>query len=112
VTQVQKDNYAVNVTVSEGAGATATTLSTNLEYTEGSGMNELNLSYTGGAAAAAGSASDKLQLSAGDTGLGRSGSGNLIYHVTIDVYRKKAGGGTEVTYGNEDLLTTLEGTKE
>lgn len=124
--EAQKQIYSIGLDVKEGVralterdeggneipSASVTMLTTNLEYVAGNDtLNELQLKYSGNVLPPGLAMSDVLNLSAGSAdGLKRKEASTCIYNVTIEVYDKKDGEG-EVTYGAEDLLTTIEGTK-
>jgi hypothetical protein len=97
--------YSVDVQVLGGGSDPQLSISTNMEYTEGSSGNEMLLTYSGGTLPVGKSLTDALSVSAGDEGLQNPASATRIYDVTIEVYRKAP------NYDENDLLTTLEGTK-
>jgi prepilin-type N-terminal cleavage/methylation domain-containing protein len=98
-------NYSVDVQVLGGGSDPQLSISTNMEYTEGSTGNEMLLTYSGGTIPVGKTLTDALSVSAGDEGLQNPASATRIYDVTIEVYRKAP------NYDENDLLTTLEGTK-
>jgi hypothetical protein len=98
-------NYSVDVQVLGGGSDPQLSISTNMEYTEGSTGNEMLLTYSGGTLPVGKTLTDALSVSAGDEGLQNPASATRIYDVTIEVYRKAP------NYDENDLLTTLEGTK-
>jgi prepilin-type N-terminal cleavage/methylation domain-containing protein len=102
--------YSVDVKVLGTGSNPETTVVTNMAYTEGQANNQMLLSYTGGTLPVGKTLTEALHVSAGDAGLQNAGAGTRIYNVSIEVYRKKNGGGA-VTYEEKDLLTTLDGTK-
>jgi hypothetical protein len=109
-TTVADAKYSVDVKVLGTSSDPQTTVVTNMTYNEGQAGNEMLLSYTGATLPAGKTLTEALHVSAGDEGLQNPGTATRIYDVTIEVYRKKNGGGA-ATYEKEDLLTTLDGTK-
>lgn len=113
---MQKSRYSLGVKVEEGSRnvdqkdadgnrVCVTPLATNLTYDKLTPAgSELQLSYSGNSIPMGVTAADILDLSAGADGLGRGKAALRIYDVKIEVYDANAG-------GNNELLTTLEGTK-
>jgi hypothetical protein len=105
VDAVADSNYSVGVQVLGGGSDPQLSISTNMEYTEGATANEMLLTYSGGTLPVGTKLTDALSVSAGDEGIQDPTSATRIYDVTIEVYRKAQ------NYDENDLLTTLEGTK-
>lgn len=112
----QKSRYSLGVKIEEGPRnlndkdadgnrVCVTPLATNLTYDRVTPAgSELQLQYSGNSLSPGVTAADVLDLTAGVGGLERGKAGLRIYDVKIEVYDANAG-------GNNELLTTLEGTK-
>lgn len=110
----QQSRYSLGVKIEEGSRNVSdasgnliciTPLATNLEYDKVTPAgSELQLSYSGNSLPLGKTAADLVDLSAGTDGLGRGKAALRIYDVKLEVYDANPG-------GNNELLTTLEGTK-